>query len=54
MIGLILRAFLDACTEKSFHNKWMSAQTWAEIINHNFSIQPELQFEGKALVEALK
>ena len=54
MSGFILRTFLDACMAKTFHNKWMSAQTWAEIINHNFSIQPELQFDGKALVGAIK
>jgi hypothetical protein len=39
---------------KTFHNKWMSAQTWADIINHNFLIQSELQFDGKALVGAIK
>jgi hypothetical protein len=54
MSGFILRTFLNACTAKTFHNKWMSNQTWADIINHNFSIQPELQFDGKALVGAIK
>jgi hypothetical protein len=45
--------FFDACKAKSFHNKWMSAQTWADIIIHNFSIQPELQFNGASLGKAL-
>ncbi len=54
MSGFILRTFLDACVAKIFHNKWMSAQRWAEIINHNFLIQPELQFDEKALVGAIK
>ncbi len=31
----------------------MSTQTWAEIIIHNFSIKPELQFIGASLVRAL-
>ena len=53
MSGFILTAFFDACKAKSFHNKWMSAQTWADIIIHNFSIQPELQFNGASLVKAL-
>ena len=53
MSSFILTAFFDACKAKSFHNKWMSAQTWADIIIHNFSIQPELQFNGAALVKAL-
>ncbi len=53
MSGFILTAFFDACMAKSFQNKWMSAQTWADIIIHNFSIKPELQFNGASLVRAL-
>ena len=53
MSGFILTAFFDACMAKSFQNKWMSAQTWADIIIHNFSIKPELHFNGASLVRAL-
>jgi len=53
MSGFILTVFLDACKAKTFQNKWMSAQSWSDLIMHNFFIRAELQFTGSDLVKAV-
>ncbi len=53
MIGFILTAFLDAYKARTFQNKWISVQSWADLIMHNFSIRAELQFTGTELVKAV-
>jgi hypothetical protein len=45
--------FLDACKVPCFHNRWMSSQTWADIIVMHYSIAPDLQFDGKMLVKGI-
>lgn len=51
--NFVFTTFLDACKVPTFHNKWMSAQTWAEVIVQRFSITPDLQFDGQTLVNTI-
>jgi len=46
-------AFLEACCVEAFHGRWMSADTWADLIQHVFSLAPEMKFTGKDQVKAL-
>ena len=46
-------SFLEACHVEAFHSHWMSANTWADLIQHDFNLTPELKFTGKDLVKAL-
>jgi len=46
-------SFLEACHVEAFHSHWMSSNTWADLIQHDFNLAPEMKFTGKDLVKAL-
>ena len=51
--NFIIASFREACRNAVFHHKWMSAQTWAEVIAHQYNLSDEKQYNGKDLVKAL-
>ena len=49
----VLAVFMQACENITFHNKWMTANTWAESICLNYQLPEGIQFDGTALNKAI-
>ncbi len=51
--NFVLQSFFEACKKEEFHNRWMSAATWAEIVCLHYSLGAEVAFDGNKLVHAI-
>ena len=51
--GFIVASFLEATHVTDFHQRWMSVDTWAELIKHHYSLNDSLSFTGNQLLKAL-
>ena len=51
---IIIRFFLEAARNTNFHHKWMTVDTWAEIIAAHYQLAKDLIFSGSDLVEAVR
>jgi len=51
--NFVLESFFEACKKEEFHNRWMSAATWAEIVCLHYSLGAEVAFDGNKLVHAI-
>ena len=51
--NLAVALFLEAARVTDFQQRWMTADTWAELIIHRFNIDLSLSFNGSYLVKAL-
>jgi hypothetical protein len=51
--GFIVALFLEATHVTKFHHRWMSVNTWAELIKHQYSLNYNLSFTGNQLLKAL-
>ena len=49
----ITTSFLDACRKPQFQNRWMTAETWCDVIAHHFKLPPETIYNGKQLNNAI-
>ena len=49
----ILLAFYQACASETFHDKWMTAETWAESICRHYQLPKALKFNGASLNHAI-
>jgi hypothetical protein len=49
----IVSCFRDACSIETFHGKWMTAETWAQVIVKHFKVNKSLKFDGSQIVKAL-
>jgi len=49
----IVSCFRDACSNEAFHGKWMTAETWAQVIIKHFKVNESLKFDGSQIVKAL-
>ena len=49
----IVSCFRDACSNETFHGKWMTAETWAQVIIKHFKVNESLKFDGSQIVKAL-
>jgi hypothetical protein len=48
--SFILSLFREACCRTEFQQKWMSADTWAALINKYYVFDNDLAFTGKELL----
>jgi hypothetical protein len=46
-------AFLTAAADVEFHDKWMTSDTWAELICLRFNLMNDYSFTGKDLLKIL-
>ena len=46
--------FLEAARNTNFHHKWMTVDTWAELIAAHYQLAKDLIFSGSDLVEAVR
>jgi len=51
--NLAVALFIEAACIMDFHQRWMTADTWAELIIHHFNIELSLSFNGSYLVKVL-
>jgi len=49
----ILSVFKQACETAFFHNKWMTADTWADAICLHYQLSKGIVFDGTALSRAI-
>jgi hypothetical protein len=53
METIVTVAFLTAAADVEFHDKWMTSDTWAELICLRFSLMNDYSFTGKDLLKIL-
>ena len=53
MESIVKVAFLTAAADVEFHDKWMTSETWAELICLRFNLLNDNSFTGKDLVKVL-
>jgi hypothetical protein len=46
-------SFLEACQNPEFQGKWMTSETWGEVISRYYALSPEVSYDGKKLVQAI-
>jgi len=51
--NFIVSCFKDACAVETFHHKWMTAETWIQIIIKHFKLNECLKFDDSQLTKAL-
>jgi hypothetical protein len=49
----IVSTFREACSLSAFHGKWMTAETWADVIVKHYKLSDVISFNGNQLVSAL-
>jgi hypothetical protein len=49
----IVSTFREACSITAFQGKWMTADTWAEVIVKHYKLSEVMSFNGNQLVNAL-
>ena len=49
----ITGSFLDATRNTDFHDKWMTADTWAALVAHHYQLTPSVTYDGKQLARAV-
>jgi hypothetical protein len=49
----IINTFLNACSNAMFQHRWMSVDTWAELIISFYQPSASLHFDGKKLMNAI-
>jgi hypothetical protein len=49
----IIDTFLEAAHNKASHHRWMTFETWAELINHNYLPPIDKRFSSDNLLERL-
>ncbi len=49
----ITGSFLDATRNADFHDKWMTAETWAALVAHHYQLPPLVTYDGKQLTRAV-
>ena len=49
----IVASFLEACRNEQFHHRWMTADTWLDLIFHHSKVDLSLRYSGKDLVKVL-
>jgi hypothetical protein len=53
METIVKVAFLTAAADVEFHDKWMTSDTWAELICLRFNLMNDYSFTGKDLLKIL-
>jgi len=53
METIVTVAFLTAAADVEFHDKWMTSDTWAELICLCFNLMNDYSFTGKDLLKIL-
>jgi len=46
-------SFVEACRNTNFHHRWMTAETWVNLILHRYMLSADERFSGKNLSKAL-
>jgi hypothetical protein len=49
----IINSFLNACCNTVFHHRWMTVDTWSELIVNYYKPSSAIQFNGKTLLNAV-
>ena len=49
----VVASFLEACRNKEFHHRWMTAETWSNLVRVYYKLSNDNAYTGKLLVKAL-